>query len=48
MFVPPKMPKKQTYKKMMADILKSKTKTSEADKIKKVTGGGTAKKAIKI
>ena len=44
------MPKKknQTYKQMMADILKSKSKTNEPNKIKTVTGGGTPQKVIKI
>lgn len=43
------MPKKQTYKQMMADILKSKViKTNENTKIKESTGGGVPTKIIKI
>jgi len=32
----------------MAAILQSKNKTSESDKIRKVTGGGKAEKVVKI
>lgn len=42
------MPKKQTYKQMMADILKSKDKPKENTKIKESTGGGNPIKVIKI
>lgn len=42
------MPKKQTYKQMMAAILKSKNSTKENPKIKEATGGGTPEKVIKI
>tara|TARA_B100002051_G_scaffold276198_1_gene323058 strand:+ start:734 stop:916 length:183 start_codon:yes stop_codon:yes gene_type:complete len=44
-----KMPK-TTYKKMMAEILKSKPKTVEEkqETIKKVVGGGKVDKVVKI
>ena len=43
------MPKKQTYKQMMAEILKSKViKSNENTKIKESTGGGVPTKIIKI
>jgi len=43
------MPKKQTYKQMMAAILKSKViKSKENTKIKESTGGGVPVKVIKI
>tara|TARA_Y100000817_G_scaffold124875_1_gene97841 strand:- start:30 stop:158 length:129 start_codon:yes stop_codon:yes gene_type:complete len=42
------MPKKQTYKQMMAEILKSKDKSKENTKIKESTGGGNFIKVIKI
>ena len=42
------MPKKQTYKQMMAAILKSKGKSKENIKIKESTGGGVPVKVIKI
>lgn len=42
------MPKKQTYKQMMADILKSKNKGKEGSTVKANTGGGVPKKVTKI
>ena len=42
------MPKSKTYKKMMAEILKSKGKSKENQKIKEATGGGTPPKLVKI
>ena len=41
---------KTTYKKMMAEILKSKPKTVEEkqETIKKVVGGGKVDKVVKI
>jgi hypothetical protein len=42
------MPKKQSYKQMMADILKSKNKGKENTKVKESTGGGTPNKIVKI
>ena len=43
----PKTKKKQSYKQMMAAILKPKTKPEE-NKIEKVTGGGVPSKLDKI
>jgi len=40
--------KKQTYKQMMNDILKTKNKPKENPTIKEVTGGGTPQKLVKI
>ena len=42
------MPKKQTYKDMMAAILKPKDKPVSKTKIMPVVGGGTPAKVIKI
>jgi hypothetical protein len=44
----PKKKKNQTYKQMMADILKSKNKPKENTKIQQATGGGTPQKVVKI
>jgi hypothetical protein len=44
----PKKKKNQTYKQMMADILKSKNKSNENTKIVDATGGGTPQKVVKI
>jgi len=44
----PKSKKKQTYKEMMAAILKPKTKPETEKKIEKVTGGGVPSKLNRI
>ena len=41
------MPKKKTYKEMMAEIINTNTK-KDKHKIKNVTGGGTPPKLVKI
>jgi hypothetical protein len=40
--------KRMTYKRMMAEILKSKSKPEENNKIEDVTGGGVPEKVVKI
>lgn len=44
----PKSKKKLSYKKMMAEILKSKPKEDDKKVIKQNTGGGEFKKVVPI
>lgn len=44
----PKVKKKKSYKRMMAEILKPKPKDSPSKKIEQCTGGGAFEKVVKI
>ena len=47
-FTMPKVKKKTSYKRMMAEILKPKPKDRPSKKIEQGTGGGAFEKVVKI